>query len=58
VPVIDEDAEAGYWRARAERAEARAGKLEAESAALRAERDELNARVAGLPIRWPGCRRA
>ena len=48
VPVIDEDVEAGYWRARAERAEARAEKLEAESAALRAERDELNARVAGL----------
>jgi transposase len=48
VPVIDEDVEAGYWRARAERAEARAGKLEAESAALRAERDELNARMAEL----------
>ena len=48
VPVIDEDVEAGYWRARAERAEARAGKLEAETAALRAERDELNARVAEL----------
>jgi transposase len=41
VPVIDEDVEAGYWRARAERAEARAGKLEA-------ERDELSARVAEL----------
>jgi transposase len=48
VPVIDEDVEAGYWRARAERAEARAGRLEAETAALRAERDELNARVAEL----------
>jgi transposase len=48
VPVIDEDVEAGYWRARAERAEARAGKLEAETAGLRAERDELNARVAEL----------
>ncbi len=48
VPVIDEDVEAGYWRARAERAEAWAGKLEAETAALRAERDGLNARVAGL----------
>jgi transposase len=48
VPVIDEDVETGYWRARAERAEARAGKLEAETAALRAERDELNARVAEL----------
>ena len=48
VPVIDEDAEAGYWRARAERAEARAGRLEAETAALRAERDALNARVAEL----------
>ena len=48
MPVIDEDVEAGYWRARAERAEARAGRLEAETAALRAERDELNARVAEL----------
>jgi len=48
VPVIDEDVEAGYWRARAERAEAWAGRLEAETAALRAERDELNARVAEL----------
>jgi hypothetical protein len=35
VPVINEDVEAGYWRARAERAEVRAGRLEAETAALR-----------------------
>jgi transposase len=47
-PVIDEDADAGYWRARAEQAEVRAGKLEAEAAALRAERAGLNARVAEL----------
>jgi len=47
-PVIDEDAGAGYWRARAEQAEVRAGKLEAEAAALRAERAGLNARVAEL----------
>ncbi len=47
-PVIDEDVDAGYWRARAEQAEARAGELEAVAAALRAERDGLNARVAEL----------
>ena len=48
MPVIDEDADAGYWRARAERAEARAGELEAVAAALRAERAGLTARVAEL----------
>ncbi len=47
-PVIDEDVDAGYWRARAEQAEARAGELEAVAAALRAERDGLNMRVAEL----------
>jgi transposase len=47
-PVIDGHVDAGYWRARAERAEARAGELEAVAAALRAERDGLTARVAEL----------
>jgi uncharacterized coiled-coil DUF342 family protein len=47
-PVIDRDVDAGYWRARAERAEARAGELEVVAAALRAERDGLTARVAEL----------
>jgi transposase len=40
-PVIDEGAEVGYWRARAEQAEAAA-------AQLRQENSELNARVAAL----------
>jgi transposase len=40
-PVLDEDVDAGYWRARAERAEALV--LE-----LRADKAGLNARVAGL----------
>ena len=48
VPVIDEEAEAGYWRARAGRAEARVAEREAAPAALRAERDELTARAAEL----------
>ena len=47
-PVIDRDVDAGYWRARAERAEARAGELEAVAAALRAERAGLTAQVAEL----------
>jgi len=47
-PVIDGHVDAGYWRARAERAEARAGELEAVAAALRAERAGLTARVAEL----------
>ena len=37
-PVIDEDAEVGYWRARA-------GQAEAAAAQLRQENSELNARV-------------
>ena len=40
-PVIDEDAEVGYWRARA-------GQAEAAAAQLRQENSELNARVAAL----------
>jgi transposase len=46
--VIDEDADAGYWRARAGRAEARVADLEAETAALRADKAGLTARVAEL----------
>ena len=48
VPVIDEDADVGYWRARAGRAEARVVELEAATAALRADKAGLNARVAEL----------
>ena len=48
MPVIDEDAEAGYWRARAGRAEARVAELEAATAVLRAEKAGLTARVAEL----------
>jgi transposase len=48
VPVIDEDAEVGYWRARAGRAEARVAELEAATAALRADKAGLTARVAEL----------
>jgi hypothetical protein len=48
VPAIDEDAEVGYWRARAERAEARVAELEAATAALRADKAGLTARVAEL----------
>jgi transposase len=48
VPVTDEDAEVGYWRARAGRAEARVAELEAATAALRAEKAGLTARVAEL----------
>ena len=48
MPVIDEDADVGYWRARAGRAEARVAELEAAAAALRADKAGLNARVAEL----------
>jgi transposase/uncharacterized coiled-coil protein SlyX len=48
VPVIDEDADVGYWRARAGRAEARVTELEAATAALRADKAGLTARVAEL----------
>jgi transposase len=48
VPVIDEDADVGYWRARAGRAEARVAELEAATAALRADKAGLTARVAEL----------
>ena len=48
MPVIDEDADVGYWRARAGRAEARVAELEAATAALRADKARLNARVAEL----------
>jgi transposase len=46
VPVIDADV--GYWRARAGRAEARVAELEAATAALRADKAGLTARVAEL----------
>jgi len=46
--VIDEDAEVGYWHARAGRAEARVAELEAATAALRAENAGLTARMAEL----------
>ncbi len=46
--MIDEDAEVGYWRARAGRAEARVAELEAATAALRADKAGLTARVAEL----------
>jgi transposase len=48
VPVIDEDADVGYWRARAGRAEARVAELEAATAALQADKAGLTARVAEL----------
>ena len=48
MPVIDEDAEVGYWRDRAGRAEARVAELEAATAALRADKAGLTARVAEL----------
>ncbi|MGB6583878.1 MAG: IS66 family transposase [Streptosporangiaceae bacterium] len=50
-PVIDEDVDAGYWRARAGRAEALVAELRAENAGLNArvaENAGLNARVAEL----------
>jgi len=48
VPVIDEDVDAGYWRARAERAEALVAELRAENAGLTVRVAELAGRVAGL----------
>lgn len=48
MPVIDEDADAGYWRARTGRAEARVAELEAATAALRADKAGLTAQVAEL----------
>jgi transposase len=48
VPVIDEDADVGYWRDRAGRDEARVAELEAAAAALRADNAGLTARVAEL----------
>jgi transposase len=47
-PVIDEDVEAGYWRARAGRAEALAAELRAENAGLTARVAELAGQVARL----------
>ena len=46
--MIDEDADVGYWRARAGRAEARVAELEAATAALRADKAGLTTRVAEL----------
>ena len=48
MPVLDEDADADYWRARSGRAEARVAELEAATAALRADKAGLTARVAEL----------
>ena len=48
MPVIDEDADVGYWRARAGRAEVRVAELEAATAALQADKAGLTARVAEL----------
>ena len=48
MPVIDEDADVGYWRARAGRAGARVAELEAAVAVLQAENAGLTARVAEL----------
>ena len=47
-PVIDEDVEAGYWRARAGRAEALAAELRAENARLTERVAELAGQVARL----------
>ena len=47
-PVIDEDVAAGYWRARAERAEALVAELRAENAGLTARVAELAGQVAAL----------
>jgi transposase len=47
-PVIDEDVEAGYWRARAGRAEALVAELRAENAGLTARVAELTGQVAAL----------
>ena len=48
VPVIDEDVDAGYWRARAERAETLVAELRAENAGLNARVAELAGQVARL----------
>jgi hypothetical protein len=47
--VIDEDVDTGYWRARAERAEALVLELRAEKARLNERVAELAGQVAGLP---------
>jgi transposase len=47
-PVIDEDVDAGYWRARAGRAEALVAELRAENARLNARVAELAGQVAAL----------
>ena len=47
-PVIDEDVEAGYWRARAGRAEALVAELRAENTGLTARVAELAGQVAAL----------
>ena len=47
-PVIDEDADVGYWRARAGRAEAQAARLRADKAGLNARVAELAGQVARL----------
>ena len=47
-PVIDEDVDAGYWRARAGRAEALVAELRAENAGLNARVAELAGQVAAL----------
>ena len=46
--VIDEDVDAGYWRARAGRAEALVAELRAENAGLNARVAELAGQVAAL----------
>jgi hypothetical protein len=48
VPVVDEDVAAGYWRARAGRAEALVAELRAENAGLAARVAELAGQVAAL----------
>ena len=48
VPVIDEDADVGYWRARAGRAEALVAELRAENAGLTERVAELAGQVARL----------
>jgi transposase len=48
VPVIDEDVDAGYWRARAGRAESLVAELRADKAGLNARVAELAAEVARL----------
>ncbi len=48
MPVIDEDADVGYWRARAVRAEALVAELRAENAGLTARVAALAGQVARL----------